>query len=287
MSDLIEPELAGATLVANFDDMRPKRGEAVGWRLGQSGVVLKFPDATVLVDAYLSNHCEAALAAPFDHRRMTRSPLDPVELDQIDLVVCSHSHLDHLDPPTMRTLARENPEAKAAAPRDCLPLLRELGWADDHLLAFDDGTALHVGELRVESFAVPHDEFDKGPDGHPYLGWILDDGAVRIAHLGDARVHPRIKEALSNETVDLLLVPINGRSPERAAMGFAGNMNAAEAVELARSCGAALTIPMHYDMFRQNVDGGALEAFAAEAGRRGIAFVTIPVGRPVTIKGAR
>ena len=36
---------------------------------------------------------------------------------------------------------------------------------------------------------------------------------------------------------DLLCLPINGRDETRAAMGFAGNMTAEEAVELAARCG--------------------------------------------------
>lgn len=276
---MIEPELAGAALADDIRAARPRVGEAFIWRLGQSGIVMKFAGGTVLIDAYLSNHCEAVLGEPFDHRRLTRSPLDPVDLDVVDLVICSHDHLDHLDPPTLRTFARQNPGAKVAVPRAAVSTLEQLGWSPARVIACDDGTAVDLVGLRIASFAVPHDDFDEDPDGHPYLGWTIESGGVRIGHLGDARSHPRVIAALAEASVDLLAVPINGRSAQRAAMGFAGNMNAAEAVDLGLASGAGLVLPMHYDMFAQNIDPDALAVFVEAAQTAGLPTVVLPVGR--------
>ncbi|WP_022894770.1 MBL fold metallo-hydrolase [Agromyces subbeticus] len=283
---MIEPEVAGAALVAQIREARPSEGSAVVWRLGQSGLLVRFPSATVLVDPYLSNHCEAVRGEPFDHRRLTRAPLDPVDLDRLDLVICSHDHLDHLDPPTIRSLAKQSPDAMIAAPRSCAELISELGWAPERIMSCDDGTIAKVAGLQLRSFAVPHDEFDEATLGHPYLGWFVGDGKVTLAHLGDARSHPRIVSALASASVDLLAVPINGSSPERAAMGFAGNMNAEEAVRLAQSSAVRLTLPMHYDMFAQNIDPDALGRFEAAAGAADVPVVTLPVGRAFTVEEA-
>jgi L-ascorbate metabolism protein UlaG (beta-lactamase superfamily) len=45
---------------------------------------------------------------------------------------------------------------------------------------------------------------------------------------------------------DLALLPINGNDPARKV---AGNLNAKEAAELAKSLGVECAIPCHYDMF--------------------------------------
>jgi L-ascorbate metabolism protein UlaG (beta-lactamase superfamily) len=45
------------------------------------------------------------------------------------------------------------------------------------------------------------------------------------------------------------LLPINGRAPERRV---AGNLNGSEAAHLAKSMGARLAIPCHYEMFAFN-----------------------------------
>jgi L-ascorbate metabolism protein UlaG (beta-lactamase superfamily) len=49
--------------------------------------------------------------------------------------------------------------------------------------------------------------------------------------------------------IDVALLPINGRAPERRV---AGNLNAREAVALAQEIGARLVIPCHYGMFTFN-----------------------------------
>jgi hypothetical protein len=52
--------------------------------------------------------------------------------------------------------------------------------------------------------------------------------------------------ALAGGRVDVALLPINGRAPER---GVAGNFDGPEAARLARDVGAAVACPMHYEMF--------------------------------------
>lgn len=68
-------------------------------------------------------------------------------------------------------------------------------------------------------------------------------------------------------------------------MGFAGNMDALEAVELAGASRASVTLPMHYDMFAQNVDADALATFTRAAADAGLAHVVLPVGRRYDVRG--
>ena len=56
-------------------------------------------------------------------------------------------------------------------------------------------------------------------------------------------------ETLRPFAVDVALLPINGRAPERRV---AGNLDGREAAELARAIGARVAIPCHYDMFAFN-----------------------------------
>lgn len=276
---MIEPVLTGSDLVEAIQTAQPPQGGASVWRLGQAGFVLKFASATVLVDPYLSNHCEALLAAPLDHRRETRSPLDAAEVLFGDVVICSHDHCDHLDVATIRTLARQLPRAQAIAPAVAGPALRALGWGPERVVMTRHGDRVEVAGLLIDAFAVPHEDFDEDPElGHPYQGYVVSDGGVSIAHLGDSVSHPWVVEALRDLDVDLLLAPINGRSPQRAALGFAGNTNAAEAVDLASAAGVRHLIPMHYDMFAQNVDANALASFTASATDRGLAHSVLGVG---------
>jgi L-ascorbate metabolism protein UlaG (beta-lactamase superfamily) len=69
-------------------------------------------------------------------------------------------------------------------------------------------------------------------------------------------------EILSEFSVDVAMLPINGRDSKRKV---AGNLNAKEAAMLGRDIGAGIVIPCHYDMFTFNTaDPGELIT-AAEA----------------------
>jgi len=260
-----EPTRIGNELLAALAQARPDDGVRI-WPLGQSGILAQFNKATVLIDPYLSNHCEAVLHRPFDHRRMTRAPLDPSELTDIDVLICTHDHLDHLDPPTVRTLRDASPTCVLVLPRAATKTADDLDWPQDRVYGTKSGDAIHLAGLVITAFAVPHDDFDYDPGtDYPYQGYVISDGSISIGHVGDARSHPAVVTALYSLQPDVLCLPINGRDASRAAMGFAGNMNGSEAAELAHTVGEKHVIPMHFDMFAQNVDVDALDGFVRAA----------------------
>jgi L-ascorbate metabolism protein UlaG (beta-lactamase superfamily) len=72
-------------------------------------------------------------------------------------------------------------------------------------------------------------------------------------------------EKLRRFAIDVALLPINGRGAER---GVAGNLNAREAVWLARQAGVRTVIPCHYGMFAFNTaDPAEFTSLAGEAGQ--------------------
>jgi L-ascorbate metabolism protein UlaG (beta-lactamase superfamily) len=88
--------------------------------------------------------------------------------------------------------------------------------------------------------------------GRPrFVGYALGAGQ-RIFHAGDTILTDELTDALEHLDVDVALLPINGRDAEREARGIVGNMNAAEAVELALAAGASTLVPYHWDGFAGN-----------------------------------
>ena len=89
-------------------------------------------------------------------------------------------------------------------------------------------------------------------DGRPrFVGYVLES-SPRVYHAGDTVVRDELVSALAGLAVDVALLPINGRDAEREALGLVGNMNAAEAVELALAIGATTLVPYHWDGFMGN-----------------------------------
>ena len=80
-------------------------GVTATW-LGQAGFLLRAEGTTVLVDAFLS---------AYPGRRLP-PPVDPSTLTDVDLLLCTHEHLDHLDAPTVAAVAAASPAAQVVVP---------------------------------------------------------------------------------------------------------------------------------------------------------------------------
>ena len=70
-------------------------------------------------------------------------------------------------------------------------------------------------------------------------------------HSGDTIPYDGMEEILGQWKIDIALLPIHGRRPERRV---AGNFWGREAANLAKVIGARMVIPCHYDMFEFNTE---------------------------------
>lgn len=254
----------------------PVPGLAVWW-LGQSGFLVLWNDRFLLLDPYLSDSLTRKYA-PTDkpHVRMTERVIDPARLDFLDLVTSSHLHTDHLDPETLRPLAAANPGLVLVGPeanrsthaeRSGLPGSRILGL--DH-----PGPALDHAGFRIHPVPAAHETMERDRHGHlNYLGFVVEAGPFRIYHSGDTVPYEGQTDLLRPFRIDLALLPINGRAPERRV---AGNLWGREAAQLARTIGARLVVPCHYDMFEFNT--ATPEEFEAACRQLGQPFRTLQQG---------
>ena len=89
-------------------------------------------------------------------------------------------------------------------------------------------------------------------DGRPrFVGYVLES-SPRVYHAGDTVARDELTAALAGLGVEIALLPINGRDAERESRGIIGNLDAAEAVELALAIGASTLVPYHWDGFVGN-----------------------------------
>jgi len=216
------------------------------WWLGQSGFLVQWKGCHLLLDPYLSDSLtEKYAATDKPHVRMTERVVDPAQLDFIDVVTSSHNHTDHLDGETLGPLLRVNPKIKMVAPeanRDFIA--NRLGVDRSFPVGLRDGESAALGVFRFTAVPAAHEEVS--PE---CLGYVVEFGRWRIYHSGDTLLYEGMAERLRPFAVDVALLPINGRAPERRV---AGNLDGPEAARLAKGMGARLAIPCHYEMFAFN-----------------------------------
>ena len=88
----------------------------------------------------------------------------------------------------------------------------------------------------------------------------------------------RLLELAGGRTIDVALLPINGRLPERRVPG---NFWGDEAVRFAHAIGARLVVPMHYEMFAFNTE--TPELFESTARALGQPYRVLRCGERLTI----
>ena len=88
----------------------------------------------------------------------------------------------------------------------------------------------------------------------------------------------RLLALAGGRAIDVALLPINGRLPERRVPG---NFWGDEAARFAHAIGAHLVVPMHYEMFAFNTE--TPELFEATARRLGQQFRTLRGGEMLRI----
>ena len=246
------------------------------WWLGQSGFLLHWQGRFLLLDPYLSDSLTAKYAATDKpHVRMTERVVDPASMDFVDVVTSSHNHTDHLDAETLGPLLKANPRVEIVVPAANQRFASErLGVAMERLRTIDVDERLELAGFTLHAVPAAHEQFDRNERGqYPYLGLVVGFGPWTVYHSGDTLRYEGMAERLRAWSIDLALLPINGRAPERRV---SGNLWGREAAELASDAGIRHVIPCHYDMFAFNT--ATPDEFVDECRRRGVAHTVLAAG---------
>jgi L-ascorbate metabolism protein UlaG (beta-lactamase superfamily) len=249
---VIRPLQSDDTLIADIEASDRRDGGFRLWWLGQSGFLLQWNSIHVLLDPYLSDSLTKKYSqTDKPHVRMTELIVDPVRLSFVDIVTSTHNHTDHLDAETLCPILEQNSSLKLIIPEANRAFVAERLRIDPAIpIGVDDGSAIETGGIRFSGIASAHESVDRDEQGRAkYLGYILQFGAWSIYHSGDTIRYEGIAEKLAPFKIDVALLPINGRAPERR---IPGNLFGREAAQLAKDIGARMVIPCHYEMFEFN-----------------------------------
>ena len=221
------------------------------WYLGQEGFVVGSQGFHLAVDPYLSDYVDKNCCQFVQWMRLYQPPVQPSELDFLDVVLCTHSHYDHMDPWTLPWIAKANPKTVFVVPAPEVETLAGYGIEKSRILPAYAQEELTFGTWKVTPIPSAHESFHTDADGNYHeLGYIIDTGFSRIFHAGDMCMYDGLANHLEN--IDIAILPINGRDYFRNANDIIGNFDSAEAVTLAKMVHADLLIPVHHDLYQVN-----------------------------------
>lgn len=192
--------------------------------LGQSGYLLKTEKSEIIIDPYLSDSVNRVAGRP----RVLPIPLEAKNI-ACDAVICTHNHLDHLDPDTVTQI---NYEQFFITTNEGKNELKKLGKENVVSLSIEE--CIVVGDFEITAVFADHTV--------EAFGLIVKAENKVLYFSGDTLYNEKLFE-ISKYHPDISFICINGRL---------GNMNVKEALVVAKRIGAKENIPNHYDMFASN-----------------------------------
>lgn len=225
---------------------KPKTAQ-VTW-IGHSTFLLQVDGLNILTDPIFSNRASpVSFAGP---KRSTPPAMTLQQLPDIDVVLISHNHYDHLDSATVKALRKKQPDDP---PVYFVPLGQK-SWFDkrniENVTELDWWHSGTIGDITFHAVPVQHwssrSPFDRNKA--LWAGFLIDSPSLRTLFVGDSGYSDDFKTiAKKLGKVDLALVPIGAYDP-RWFMKSA-HMNPEEALQVVKDVGAKRAIGMHWGTF--------------------------------------
>lgn len=251
------------------------------WWLGQSGFLVKWDRHAILIDPYLSDSLTRKLeGTPGAVNRISERVVDPLLLDGIDLVICSSTAPDRLDPETILPLRAANPALKVVVPAGCDAEANAiLGAAAPPLIPVTAGTYVKSGPYDLHGINAANPKIRRDERGFSKeLGYVILFGPFALFHSGETVWHNALVKEVRRWSVNLAFLPINGtdgKVPDRRSM------NGFEAAAFGRAASASLVVPCHFDLFDR--DNPTPDEFVSCCERLGQRYRLLKIGQRLTM----
>lgn len=167
------------------------------------------------------------------------APTPPPHAGDVDVVVISHLHGDHLN---LASLLRVDPSVPLVVPRGAAAVMTKLARRTIHEVV--PGDRLEIAGVGISVLPAHHDghRFPRSRAVGPALGFVLASGGHTVWYPGDTGEADHLR---SIGPVDLALVPIGGWGP---SLGDE-HLGPEQAADVAASNQARWALPVHHGTF--------------------------------------
>lgn len=204
--------------------------------VGHATVMITTPAARVLTDPLLENSLCGL-------RRVRAAAAHDNDLADVNLVLISHAHRDHL---SRTSLARLPRRATIVVPPRCAPLVRDLGF--NLVVELEPGQKLPFADLEVLSVPARHSGKRSVFDRHRRAasGYIIRTHERVVYFAGDTGYFSGLAEIGRSFAPDVALLPIGGYQPAPFRREHLSPLDALYAFQDLR---ARIFIPITYGSF--------------------------------------
>jgi L-ascorbate metabolism protein UlaG (beta-lactamase superfamily) len=176
--------------------------------------VIKYPQSCLVVET-------AGARLLVDPGVFVTAKYEPDDLGEIDAVLYTHRHADHVDPELATSLRERGVELFGNT--DVCALLEDV-----EVTEIVDGQTFTAAGVEVRAHDLPHVELVDGSAGPPNTGYLV---AGHLFHPGDGL-------ELTGLRAPAVAAPISGPS-----------ISFRDAYRFVQQVGAERVVPIHYDLF--------------------------------------
>lgn len=214
--------------------------------LGHASILVNFHGLRILVDPTLYPRIGVNLGlGTLGPQRLMAPALLPMDLPDIDLVLVTHAHFDHLDTASLASIPGRPAAVMAHATSDLLPRkryssVRELRWNESAVVA----TAR--GDVTVRGIEVKHwGARIRRDTWRGYGGFIVEREGRKLLFGGDTAETPLFSEHRRWGPFEAAFMPVGAYNP-----WIWNHCTPEQAVKMAQAAGAAHFVPLHHQTFR-------------------------------------
>jgi L-ascorbate 6-phosphate lactonase len=220
------------------------------WYLGCNGFFLKGSNGTTLaIDPYVG------LGDPPRTLRMVPVPFDPDDVREMDAILATHEHIDHVHGPSQAPILA-NTGATLYGPDDAIAVAREEEvWADDWDVTDDQFTVVAEGEtFEVGEFTVQVEPSYDPDSTHP-VTYVVEHSSGTFFHGGDTKPAEEFTDVGARYDIDLgvLAFGSEGMIPDKETgegVHTKWYSNENELVRAANDLRLTRCLPSHWDMWK-------------------------------------
>jgi L-ascorbate metabolism protein UlaG (beta-lactamase superfamily) len=210
--------------------------------LGHATLLMNFFGVRVISDPSLFEQVGLTLGplGTIGPHRLTPVPLEPAQLHQLNVILVTHAHMDHLDLNSLRALPKN---AVVVACTGCATLIRPLGYSDVQELRWGEHTA--VNGLTITAMGANH-WGKRWPWGRTYgfNSYVLEKNGRRMLLACDSAITDIFK-------------PLHANPPDVAAFSIGAydpwiwnHADPEQVWTMFLQTGAHYLVPIHWGTFR-------------------------------------
>lgn len=215
---------------------RPPAGTVTITFVGHATVMITTPGSRILVDPFLENSL-------YGVRRAKAAGIAPADLADVDLVLVTHAHRDHLSRPSLAQLPGSAP---VIVPPRCQRLVRRAGLLKIEEL--EPGRGYRTSDVEVTAVPVRHSSSRGFGDylARGACGYVVRTPRHVVYVAGDTGYFSGFIEIGRRFRPDIALLPIAGYEP---ASFREEHMSPLDAVYAFEDLAARVFIPTSYGSF--------------------------------------